>query len=74
MELQLLAYARATATWDHAISYLTDHTKGSKSDRKRQIPCDIIYLWNLKYDTNEPIYETESQTQRNRLVVARGDV
>ena len=30
-------------------------------------------MWNLKYDTNELIYETEidSQTQ-NRLVVAKG--
>ena len=25
---------------------------------------DITYMWNLKYDTNEPIYnaETDSQT------------
>ena len=28
-----------------------DHTKRSKSDRERQIPCDITYMWNLKYDT-----------------------
>ena len=33
-----------------------------KSDRERQIPYDIIYMWNLKYGTNEHIYETESQT------------
>ena len=25
------------------------HTKGSKSDREKQIPYDIIYMWNLKY-------------------------
>ena len=31
----------------------------SKSERKRQIPYDITYMWNLKYGTNEPIYETE---------------
>ena len=24
-----------------------------KSERKRQIPYDITYMWNLKYDTNE---------------------
>ena len=30
--------------------------------RKRQIPYDITYMWNLKYDTNELIYETDSQT------------
>ena len=34
------------------------HTKWSKSERERQIPYDITYMWNLKYDRNEPIYET----------------
>ena len=45
------------------------HTKWSKSERRRQIPYDIIYMWNLKYDRNEPIFETEtdSQTQRKDL-------
>ena len=38
------------------------HTKWSKSERERQIPYDITYMWNLKYNTNEPIYETESGT------------
>ena len=29
---------------------------------------------NLKYDTNEPIYETETDSQtENRLVVAKGE-
>ena len=28
----------------------------------RQISYDITYMWNLKYDTNEPTYETESLT------------
>ena len=28
--------------------------------RQRQIQYDITYLWNLNYDTNEPIYETET--------------
>ena len=36
------------------------HTKWSKSERERQISYDITYVWNLKYDTNEPIYETET--------------
>ena len=30
-----------------------------KSKRERQIPYDVTYMWNLKYDTNEPIYKTE---------------
>ena len=38
------------------------HTKWSKSDRERQIPYDITFMWNLKYDTNEPIYETETDS------------
>ena len=35
----------------------------SKSERERQIPYDITYMWNLKYDTYEPIYETETDSQ-----------
>ena len=38
------------------------HTKWSKSERGRQIPYDITYMWILKYDTNEPIYETETES------------
>ena len=35
---------------------------------------DITYMWNLKYDTNELIYEAEigSQTE-NRLVLTKGE-
>ena len=46
----------------------------NKSERKRQIPYDITYMWNLKYDTNELICETEtdSQTQRIDLWLPRG--
>ena len=41
---------------------------------ERQIPYDISYMWNLKYDTNEPIYETgtDSQTQRTGLWLPSG--
>ena len=31
--------------------------------RKRKIPYDITYLWNLKHNTNELIYETETDSQ-----------
>ena len=37
-------------------------TKWTKSDRERQIPYDITYLWNLKYDTNELICKTETDS------------
>ena len=35
----------------------------------------ITYMQNLKYDTNEPIYktETDSETWKSRLVVAEGE-
>ena len=44
----------------------------TKSERERQIQDDITYMWNLKHDTNEHIYETETDSQtENRLVVAK---
>ena len=39
------------------------HTKRSKSERERQVPYDITYMWNLNYDTNELTYETETDSQ-----------
>ena len=29
------------------------------SEKERQISYDIIYMWNLKNDTNELIYKTD---------------
>ena len=46
------------ATWmDLGIIILSK----SKSERERQIPYDITYMWNLKYDTKQHIFETDSQ-------------
>ena len=39
------------------------HTKQSKSERERQMPYDIIYTRNLKYDTSERIYKIETVSQ-----------
>ena len=41
----------------------------NKSDRERQrpIPYDITYMWNLKYDTNEHMHETETDSWRADL-------
>ena len=48
------------ATWvDLEIIILSE----VKSERERQIPHDITYIWNLIYDTNEPIYKTETDSQ-----------
>ena len=30
------------------------------------MPYDITYMWNLKYDTDESIYEAETQSQTER--------
>ena len=43
------------------------HTKWSKSERDRQIWYDIIYMWNLKYDANEPIQKTETDSQTSKM-------
>ena len=37
------------------------HTKRSQSDRERQI-YDITFMWNLKFDRNELIYEIETDS------------
>ena len=44
------------------------------SERERQIPYDVTYMWNLKCGTNESIYKTatDSQIQRTDLWVPRG--
>ena len=33
------------------------------SQKEKDIPYDITYMWNLKYDTNESIYKTETDSQ-----------
>ena len=42
-----------------------NHTKQSKSERERQIPCDITYMGNLKHDTMN-ITSKQKQTHRHR--------
>ena len=63
--MELLSHKKE---WNNAICSYMDwlrgyHTKQSKSERERQIPYDITYMWNLKYDTNEPTYKTETDSQ-----------
>ena len=71
-------YSAIKNEWNNAICSNMDgskdfHTKWSKSERKMQIPYGITDMWNLKYDTNELIYETEtdSWTQRIDLYLPR---
>ena len=44
----------------------------SKSERDRQIPYDITYIWNLIYRTNKPFHRKELVDLENRPVVAKG--
>ena len=37
------------------------HMKWSKSERDKYNMI-ITYMWNLKYDKNEPVYETETES------------
>ena len=35
--------------------------------KKRQIPYDITYMWNLKYDTDEPTKQKQTHRHREHL-------
>ena len=59
--------------WNNAICSNMDrpkdyHIKWSKSRDKYQV-LSLIYMWNLKYDRNELIYktQTDSETQETNL-------
>ena len=52
--------------WNNAMfsnmnGHMNYHTKQSKPER--EISYDITYMWNTKYDMNELIYETETDSQ-----------
>ena len=38
-----------------------------KRVRERQISHDITYMWNLKYNTNESVYKTETNAHRKQV-------
>ena len=39
----------------------------SEVSPKEKLPYHITYMWNLKYDTSELIYETETDSQTYRI-------
>ena len=39
---------------------INSHPELSKSERERQIPYDINYIWNLIYGTNRPFHKKET--------------
>lgn len=50
------------------------HANWGKSGRERKILYDIIYVWNVKNNTNESIYKTETDSQKieNKHMVNKG--
>ena len=58
----LLSHKRNNAICSNMDATRDYHTKWSQSERERQI-YDITYMWKLKYDTNEPVYETETESR-----------
>ena len=59
-------YYSVIKEWKNAICSYMDGSRSPtkwRSQRERQIPYVITYMWNLKYDTNELIYKTDSQTE-----------
>ena len=44
------------------------------SERERQIQYDIPSMWNLKYDTNELIYKTKTDSDiENKFMAIEGE-
>ena len=41
--------------------------------QKDKLPYDITYMWNLKYDINEFIYETETDSHREQTCSCQGE-
>ena len=68
-------YSTTKKEWNNAISSNMDgprdyQTKWSESEREKQTSY-VAYMWNLKYGTNKPICETDSQTWRKELWLPR---
>ena len=62
-------FVQAWEEWNNANCSNIDepscnHTKWSKSERKRQILYDTTYRWNLKINTSEPIDKRETESQK----------
>ena len=44
-----------------------------KAERERQIPCGITYMWNSKFDTNEPMEQNHGYRGYTGRCQGRGD-
>ena len=45
----------------------------SQSERERQTPYNITYMWNLKYDGSELIYKGETDSHREQARGCQGE-
>ena len=52
---------------------IDDHTKYSKSEKHHILYGIMILNCNLKYDTNELFYKTDSETQKTNLWLQKGN-
>ena len=52
-----------------------DHTKGSKSERERQVPYDITYAWYLKKWYKRTYLQNRNRLTdtENKLTVTKGE-
>ena len=62
-DLELLCPALLSSSLPLGSDCRDDHTKWNKTERNRQIPHGITYMWNIKCNINELIYETERDSQ-----------
>ena len=48
-------------------------TEWSTSERERQMPYDITYIWNLIYSTNETFHIKETHGLGKETYICRGE-
>ena len=63
----LLSHKKENAIWNHMDGPRDNQTKWSKSEKERQIPYDISYMWNPKSDTSEPNNEIKKESRNTYI-------
>ena len=59
--------------WNTVICSNMGATRDYLTKSVRQMPYDITYMWNLKYDRNNPQNRDRLTDTENRLVVAKAE-
>ena len=55
--------------------YLENIILSELSQKEKDIPYDVTYMWNLKCDTDEFIYKTNKLTGiDNKFMVTKGEI